>query len=91
MNFYHFSLDVEFIGSRTYFWLDSANWNGPGGEPLPGGENSPIPHSERIPCETDQVIFMNGGTFQVQLPNVPIKVGLLNIQGQVKFCVFLFE
>ncbi|XP_065331558.1 protein amnionless [Cloeon dipterum] len=74
--------EVEFTGGETRYWLDPANWNGPSGEPLKGGENSPIPHSERVPCETDQVVLMNGGLFQIQLPEVPIKVGELNIEGQ---------
>jgi len=70
--------------------LDSANWNGPNGKPIKGGENSPVPHSERIPCETDQVTFLNGGTFQVQLPDVPVKVGVLNIQGKVRNFISIF-
>ncbi|XP_059488087.1 protein amnionless isoform X2 [Neocloeon triangulifer] len=74
--------DVEFTGGEARYWLDPGNWNGPSGEPLKGGQNSPIPHSERIPCETDQVIFLNGGTFQVQLPDVPVKVGAVNIEGK---------
>jgi hypothetical protein len=74
---------VEFIGGGTKYWLDPANWNDHVAMPLNGGENSPIPHSERIPCETDQVVFLKGGTFQVTLPDVPIRVGILNIQGQV--------
>ncbi|KAF4524648.1 hypothetical protein B566_EDAN013758 [Ephemera danica] len=63
--------ELTFIGGGERAWLDSKNWRDADGNDWPGGEDSPVPHAERVPCPTDQVVFPEGSTFKVRLPDIP--------------------
>ena len=48
-----------YVGARYSSWLDPDSWHDTS---LP----SPVPHTHRIPCATDQALFPRGQAFKVE-------------------------
>jgi hypothetical protein len=72
------STDIVFTRSWSAAWLDPANWKTEGRRTA-----DPVPHLERIPCTNDLIVFPEGGTFRVRLPDVTVTVGRISLLGQV--------
>jgi len=72
------SADIVFTRSWSAAWLDPANWKVEGQLTA-----EPVPHLERIPCTNDRIVFQEGNTFRVRLPDVAVTVGRISLLGQV--------
>lgn len=59
-------------------WLKPSNWELLTKKPT----NIAIPHSERVPCLSDNVIFPNESSYWIQYPEIPISVNQLSIEGE---------
>lgn len=70
--------DIVFTRSWSAAWLDPANWNTEG-----QSATEPVPHLERIPCTHDHVVFPEGSSFRVRLPEVAVTVATVSLLGQV--------
>jgi hypothetical protein len=70
--------DIVFTRSWSAAWLDPANWKMEGLV-----ATDPVPHLERIPCTHDHVVFPEGSSFRVRLPEVAVTVGTISLLGQV--------
>ncbi|KAJ4444373.1 hypothetical protein ANN_06165 [Periplaneta americana] len=72
------SEDVVFTRSWAAAWLDPDNW-------LTEGRRASraVPHLERIPCTHDRILFPEGSSFRVRLPEVVVTVGTISLLGQV--------
>ncbi|PNF23689.1 hypothetical protein B7P43_G02472 [Cryptotermes secundus] len=69
--------DIVFTRSWSAAWLDPANWKTEGRV-----TTDPVPHLERIPCTHDHIVFPEGSTFRVHLPEVVVTVGSISLLGQ---------
>jgi hypothetical protein len=83
INFSSLFADITFNASHPANWLDPDNWC-----PTDSEEGSCQPmallDSERIPCQTDHVIFPTGSSYYVNLgTNLNIKVNTLKVSGKV--------
>ncbi|BES87878.1 single organism signaling [Nesidiocoris tenuis] len=65
--------EVKFIRTGRKRWADPSNWL---------RSNEATPHLERIPCRYDNVVFRNDSSFHVTLPNRPVTVSTITIQGR---------
>lgn len=72
------SADIVFLRSWAAAWLNPANWRA-----AERRTAEPVPHLERIPCTHDRVIFPEGSSFRVRLPDVSVTVGRISLLGQV--------
>lgn len=72
------SADIVFTRSWSAAWLDPGNWKREGRR-----TGQPVPHLERIPCTHDRVVFPEGSSFRVRLPDVAVTVGKISLLGQV--------
>jgi hypothetical protein len=70
--------DIVFTRSWSAAWLDPANWKMEGRT-----TTDPVPHLERIPCTHDHIVFPEGSSFRVRLPEVVVTVGTISLLGQV--------
>jgi hypothetical protein len=70
--------DIVFTRSWSAAWLDPANWKTEGRV-----TTEPVPHLERIPCSHDHVVFPEGSSFRVRLPEMAVTVGAISLLGQV--------
>ncbi|XP_060576549.1 protein amnionless-like [Ruditapes philippinarum] len=74
--------DITFNASHPANWLDPDNWCPTDSEQ---GSCQPMAllDSERIPCQTDHVIFPTGSSYYVNLgTNLNIKVNTLKVSGK---------
>lgn len=69
--------DIVFTRSWAAAWLDPANWKTEG-----RAATDPVPHLERIPCTHDHIVFPEGSSFRVRLPEVVVTVGTISLLGQ---------
>ncbi|GFG29774.1 hypothetical protein Cfor_03340, partial [Coptotermes formosanus] len=70
--------DIVFTRSWSAAWLDPANWKTEGRRTAEA-----VPHLERIPCTHDRIVFPEGSSFRVRLPDVAVTVGRISLLGQV--------
>uniref|UniRef100_A0A1B6CBN0 Protein amnionless n=1 Tax=Clastoptera arizonana TaxID=38151 RepID=A0A1B6CBN0_9HEMI len=65
--------DATFKIFEAAYWTDANNWD---------GWNNATPHVERIPCQSDRVVFSTEGTFRVVMPSETVQIAALTIGGE---------
>ncbi|XP_023242029.1 protein amnionless-like isoform X2 [Centruroides sculpturatus] len=80
------SEDITFIGGRSSYWYDPKNWNvtSPEAINVVGDKDSfPIPHSEQVPCQQDDIIFPIDTTFRILFDVIPLQMRSISINGKL--------
>ncbi|KAG8228291.1 hypothetical protein J437_LFUL006260 [Ladona fulva] len=74
--------DVVYVGKKLSSWLDPNSWATRDNQ-AKDITVSAVPHAERIPCAHDKVVFPQGKSFRLLLPEVEVAVGSLSILGEI--------
>lgn len=77
--------DLVFVGGQSSYWYDPQNWNvtSPEAVNLVGDKDSlPIPHSEQVPCQHDDIVFPIGTTFRILFDEIPLQLRSISINGK---------
>ncbi|XP_049785970.1 protein amnionless [Schistocerca cancellata] len=73
--------DVVFSRVEPAAWLDEKSWRQEASVAA-ALEAGALPHLERVPCMLERAVFPAGSSFLVRLPEVPVGVGVLEIDGE---------
>ena len=79
-------VDITFNASHPADWFDPDNWC-----PMESEQGSCKSmaqlDTEKIPCQTDHVVFPTGSSYYVDLgTNMNIKINTLKVSGTVSLC-----
>nr|CAD7399894.1 unnamed protein product [Timema cristinae] len=64
------------------FSMDFGDLHSPIGVNLSSPANPAIPHSDKVPCETDTVVFPGQSSFSITLPRARVSIGQMYFNGQ---------
>lgn len=64
-------LDMKYERAGVKGWLDPDNWKS-------DDQSEWLPHSQRVPCAGEKIVFPSDDTIAVQLPSILVPVSAIN-------------